>query len=152
VVYEPEVRVRVVDRGVAPERVVRDVERVIRAGRDRQPGDVRRVEDRRRDLADAAAESGLELAVDDHGGGYEALVGRPGTGRLVEREGRAGRDQLVVDEVRDELDVVDPVRDAAEERLVAADDAGDAHRPCLCGRARGPDDRLLDTGDAVRGP
>ena len=34
-----------------------------------------------------------------------------------------GRDQRVVDEVRDDLDVVDPVRYAAVQRRVAADDA-----------------------------
>ena len=120
VVDELQVDVGVVDGRVAAERVVRDVERVVRARRDRQAGLVRGVEDGRRHLADAAAEPGRELAVDDHGRLEEALRGGALAGRLVERERRAGRDQLAVDEVRDELDVVDAVRDAAVERLVAA--------------------------------
>src|SRR5712691_5089869 len=41
-----------------------------------------------------------------------------------------------VDRVRDELDVVDPVRVPAVERLVARDEAGDAHRARLGGRSR----------------
>ena len=120
VVDELEVDVRVVDGRVASERIVRDVERVVRAGGDRQPRLVRGVEDRRRDLADAAAEAGLELAVDDHRRLEEALRRGALAGRAVERERRAGRDQLAVDEVGDELDVVDPVRVAAVDRLVAS--------------------------------
>ena len=141
--HELEVDVRVVDRRVAAERVVRDVQRVVRARGDRQPGLVRRVEHGRRDLADAAAEAGLELAVDDHGRLEEALRGRPLAGRVVERERRARGDQLAVDQVRDELDVVDPVLDPAVDRLVRADDAGDPHRLRGGGRALRLRDREL---------
>ena len=111
VVDELEIDVGVVDRRVAAERVVRDVERVVRARGDRKAGLVRGVEDGRRDLADTAAEPGLQLAVDDHGRLEEALRGRALAGRAVERERLAGRDELAVDEVRDELHVVDAVRD-----------------------------------------
>ena len=135
VVDELQVDVRVVDRRVAALRVVADVERVVRPLRDLQAGLVGGVEDRRRDLADAAAETGRDLAVDDHRRLAEALVGGAVAGGLVEREGRAGRDQLAVDEVRDELDVVDPVRVAAVDRLVAADARRDPHRLRLRGRA-----------------
>ena len=65
----------------------------------------------------------------------EALVRRARAGRPVEREGRARRDQLPVDEVRDELHVVDAVRVAAVDRLVAADTRRDPHRAGLCRRA-----------------
>ena len=65
-----------------------------------------RVEDRRRDLADTAADPALELAVDDHRRLLEALRLVPLAGRVVEREPRAGRDERAVDQVGDELDVV----------------------------------------------
>ena len=93
-----------------------------------EPGLVRRVEDGRRDLADAAAEPGLELAVDDHRRLLEALLGRALARRAVERERLARRDQRAVDQLRDESDVVQAARDAAVGRVVAADDAGDPHR------------------------
>ena len=128
VVDELQVDVRVVDRRVAALRVVADVERVVRPGGDLQAGFVGRVEDSRRDLADPAAEPGLELAVDDHRRLEEALARVALAGRPVERELGAGRDQMVVDQMRDELDVVNPVRDAAVDRRVARDDAGDPHR------------------------
>src|SRR5262249_48036316 len=48
-------------------------------------------------------------------------------GRAVEGEGRSRRDELVVDEMCDELNVVNAVRDPAVDRLEAADGAGDAH-------------------------
>ena len=135
VVRELQVDVRVVDGRVAPERIVGDVERVVRALDDRQAGLVRRVEDGGRDLADAAAEAGLQLAVDDHRRLEEALLRAPLAGRAVERERLAGRDQLAVDEMRDELDVVDAIRVAAVERLVGRDRAGDPHRLRLRRRA-----------------
>ena len=131
---------------------MRDVERVIRTRGDREPGHIGGVEDSGRDLADAAAERRLQLAVDDHRRGNEALVRRAGTGRRVEGERRSGGDQLAVDEVGDQLDVVNAVRDAAEERLVAADDAGDPHRARLGRRARGLHDRFLDVRDAPDPP
>ena len=99
VVDELQVDVGIVDRRVAPLRVVTDVERVIRPGENRQPGLIGRVEHRGRDLADAAAEPGLELAVDDHGSFLETLRGRPRAGCLVEREHCAGRDHVTVDEM-----------------------------------------------------
>ncbi len=103
VVDEAEIDIGVVDGRVPALRVVADVERVIRPLGDLQAGLVRGVEDRRRDLADAAAEAGRHLAVDDHRRLEESLRRRALAGRLVERELLAGRDQLVVDEMRDEL-------------------------------------------------
>ncbi len=73
---------------------------------DRQPGFEGGVEDGRRDLADAAAEAVLELAVDDHGCLLEALRRRSLAGRAVEGECAARLDQRAVDQLRDELDVV----------------------------------------------
>ena len=127
VVDELEIGVRIVDRGVAPERVVADVQRMVRPVGDREPGLVGGVERRRRDLADAAAEPRLQLAVDDHRRLEEALVLGALAGRRIERERLAGWDVVVVDQVRDELHVVDSVRHAAVEGLVGADEAGDAH-------------------------
>ena len=127
---------------------MRDVERVIRARGDREPCLVGGVEDGRRDLADAAAETGLHLAVDDHRRLEEALRRAALARRPVERECGAGRDQLPVDQVRDELHVVDAVRVAAVDGLVAADRPGDPHRLRLRRRARrrlGRDDELCDT-------
>ena len=102
-----------------------------------EPGLVGGVEDGRRDLADAAAEPGLELAVDDHRRLLEALLGRALAGRAVERERLARRDQRAVDQLRDERDVVQAARDAAVGRVVAADDAGDPHRLRVGRRALG---------------
>ena len=110
VVDELEVDVRIVDRRVAALRIVADVERVVRARRDRQPRLVGGVEHRRRDLARATAEAVLELAVDDHRRLEQALGRVALTGRPVERELLARCDQRVVDQVRDDLHVVDPVR------------------------------------------
>ena len=112
-----------------------------------RPGLVGRVEDGRRDLADAAAEAGLELAVDDHRRLLEALLGRALAGRAVEGERLARRDQRAVDQLRDERDVVQPARDAAVGRVVAADDARDPHRLRLGGRALG---RRRAHGERVR--
>ena len=137
VVREDEVDVGVVHRRVAAERVVADVERVVRAPVDREPGLERRVEEGRRDLADAAADAALELAVDDHRRLLEALRRVALAGRLVEREPRAGRDQGAVDQLGDELDVVEPARRAAVGRRVRADDARDPHRLRLRRRALG---------------
>src|SRR6266545_1717283 len=99
VVDEFQIDVGIVDGGVPALRVVADVERVVGARDDRQAGLVRGVEDGRRDLADTAAEAGLQLAVDDDGRFLEALVGRASSGRLVEGEGLAGRDHVLVDQV-----------------------------------------------------
>ena len=99
VVLELEVDVRIVDGRVAALRVVADVEGVVRARQDRQPRLVRGVEHRRRDLADAAAEAGLELAVDDHGRFLESFCRRALARGLVEGEDRARSDHVVVDEV-----------------------------------------------------
>ena len=152
VVDELQVDVGVVDRRIATERIVRDVERVVRPGGDRQPGDERCVEDRRRDLADAAAETGLDLTVDDHRSLEKASRGRAVAGRLVEGERRAGRDQLPIDQVSHELNVVDPIGHAAEERLVGADRPGDPERLRLCRRAGGLRHREGERGDPVRRP
>src|SRR6185437_9552003 len=108
--------------------VVADVERVVRPSRDLQACLVCGIEDGRGNLADAAAEPGLQLAVDDHRRLEEALGGSALTGRLVEREGRAGGDEMAVDQSRDQLDVVNAVRIAAVDRLVAADKTADAQR------------------------
>ena len=135
VVDELEVGVGIVDGRVAPLRVVADVQRVVRPVGDRQSGLVRRVEGRRRNLADAAAKPGRQLAVDDHGRLEEALVGGAGAGCPVEGERCPGSDQLPVDQPRDELHVVDPVRVAAVDRLVSADARGDSHRAGLGGRS-----------------
>ena len=148
VVHELQVDVGVVDRRVAAQRIVRDVQRVVRSRGDPQARLVGGVEDGRRHLADAASEAGLELAVHDHRRLEEALLRRALTGRAVERERRARRDQLVVDEMRDELDVVDAVRLAAVEGLVAAHRPGDPHRARVGGRAR----RLLVGEDERRDP
>ncbi len=134
VVYELEIRVGVVHRGVPPERVVADVEGVIRARSDVETRLVGRVEHGRRDLAHAAPEPRPQLAVDDHGRLEEALRGRAVARRAVERERRSGADQRPVDEVRDELDVVDPVRLPAVEGLVRGDPARDLQRLRVGGR------------------
>ena len=134
VVGEDEVDVRVVDRRVPPERVVADVERVVRPLVDREARLEGGVEERRRDLADAAADPALELAVDDHRRLLEPLRLVPLAGRLVEREARAGCHERAVDQIGDELDVVEPSRSAAVGRGVRPDDPGDAHR--LGGRGR----------------
>ena len=119
VVHELEVDVRVVDRRVAAERVVRDVERVVRARGDRQPASY------------AALNTVVEtwqtppprpvwsspLMITGASRKPFAAVRSPVV-RLNENVA-PGRDQLAVDQVRDELDVVDPVRDAAVDRLVA---------------------------------
>src|ERR1700681_1106773 len=89
VVHELEVDVRVVDGRVAAERIVGDVERVVRARGDLEPRFVDRVEDRRRDLADTAAKAGLDFAVDDHRRHEEALVGSAGAPREPLAAGRA---------------------------------------------------------------
>src|SRR5438132_305600 len=82
VVDEAEVDIRIVHRGVAAERIVADVERVIGARGDLQPSLVSRIEDRRRNLADTPAEAGLQLSVDDHLSLAKALRRRAGTGCL----------------------------------------------------------------------
>jgi hypothetical protein len=74
VVDELEVEVGIVDGRVAAERVVADVQSVVRPLRDVQPGLERRVEHGRRDPADAAGDPRPELAVDDHRGLLEALL------------------------------------------------------------------------------
>ena len=90
-----------------------------------------------------------ELAVDDHRGRLEPLLRRPLSGRPVERERLARADQLAVDQVGHELDVVDPVRVAAIDRLVAPDQADDAHPLRLLGRARRRQRANRDVGNAV---
>ena len=152
VVRELQVDVRIVDGRVAAERIVRDVEGVIRSRDDRQPGLVGRVEDGGRDLADAAAEPGLQLAVDDHRRLEEALLGAALTRRAVERERLAGRDQLAVDQMRDQLDVVDAIRLAAVEGLVGRHRAGDPHRLRLRGRTAGLPFREHELGNPVGRP
>ena len=99
VVHELQVDVRVVDGRVATLRVVADVERVVRACDDRQPGLVGRVEHGRGNLADPAAEAGLELPVDDHGRFLEALVSGASARRLIEGERLSRRDQVPVHEM-----------------------------------------------------
>ena len=66
------------------------------------------------------------------GASRKPFVGRALAGRRVERELLAGRDQRAVDQVRDELDVVDAVRVAAVDRLVAGDEL---RMPIACASA-----------------
>ena len=68
------------------------------------------VEERRRRLADAAADRREEQRADDHLALAEAALRRPRADRVVEREGLAGADDRPVDVVRHQLHVVDPVR------------------------------------------
>src|SRR3954452_23443849 len=97
VVDEAEIDVRVVHRRIAALRVVADVERMVRPGGDLHAGFVGGVEDRRGNLADAAAEPRRQLAVDDHRRFEEALVGGARARRVVEGERRSGSDELAVD-------------------------------------------------------
>ena len=129
-----------------------DVERVVRALGDLEAGLERGVEDRRRDLADTAAEAGRQLAVDDHGRDEESFRGVPLSGRLVERELLVRGDQLVVDEMRDELDVVDPVRIAAEHRRVRARRRRGCASPAQPPSRASPALVHRQDGDAQRGP
>ena len=110
VVLEGEVGVRVVDRRVPAERVVVDVERVVRPRGDGRPASKAALKTVVETWQNAAAETGLELAVDDDGRLEEALRRVPLTGRLVEGERRVRSDHVPVDQARDELHVVDPVR------------------------------------------
>src|SRR5213078_1154922 len=75
-----------------------------------------------------------------------ALRGGARAGRAVERERRAGCDQLSVEQTRDELDVVDPVRVTAVDRLVAADRPVDPERSRLARRAARLDRPDYDAG------
>ena len=137
VVREHEVEVGVVHRRVAAERVVADVERVVRPPLDREARLEGGVEHRRRDLADAPADPGLQLAVDDHRRLLEPLRRVPLARRLVEGEPSAGGDQRPVDQLGDELHVVDAPGRAAVRRRVRADDARDPHRLRVGGRPSG---------------
>ena len=56
-------RVALGDRRIEPERVLREIAAVARAGRDRQPGARRRVEQRRRHGADAAGQGAVDVEV-----------------------------------------------------------------------------------------
>ena len=118
--------------------------------RDREARLVRGVEGRRRDLADAAAEPVLQLAVDDHRRLEESLVRVALAGRVVEGELGSWGDVVVVDQMRHELDVVDPVRHAAVIGLVRTDETCDAHRLRVAGRALRRDGRDLELGSAIR--
>ncbi len=149
VVHELEIGVRIVHRRVPSLWVVADVEGMVRPRGDVEAALVGGVEGGRRDLADAAAEAGPELSVDDDRRLQEALRRIPVARRAVEREGRPRADQGVVDQVRDELHVVDPVRVTAEYRRVAAHDTGDPHRLRLGGRAARRRCHDRDGSDAV---
>ena len=127
-----------------------DVERVVRPRGDREPRLERGVEHRRRDLADAAAEPRLQLAVDDHRRLAEAFLGRSLARRPVERELGAGRDQVPIDELGHEPHVVEPVGLPAVGRRVARDQLLDPHAPRLGRRALGA--RVLRPSGARRGP
>ena len=122
VVDELQVEVRVVDGRVAPELVARDVERVRVALRDRQPGLPGGVEDRGRDLGDAAADVFLVLVADDHRRRAEAALERALADAVVEGERGAGRDPRAVEELHREPEVRDPVGAPGVEGRVARED------------------------------
>ncbi len=109
-VHEPELRAAPRHGGVHPERVVRDVEVVVAAVDDLQAGVERGVEQRRHDLADAAADGGDELAVLDLLADQEAARGGALPDHLVEVERLAGLDDVAVEHVGEQVHVVDPVR------------------------------------------
>src|SRR6266567_1351289 len=108
VVAELEVGAWPVQGGVAPERVVADVQAVVAPLQHRQPGDERRVEHRRPRLADAAAEPVDQLAVHDHVRGPVALARGALAGRGVHGEDVTWQHQLAVHRRGDQPDVVDP--------------------------------------------
>src|SRR5688572_5473768 len=138
VVAKLQIDVRVVDGGVAPGRVAADVESVRRPLGDLDPGLPRRVEDRRRDLGDAAADAFLVLAVDDHGRRPEAalLGARPDV--LVERPDGARGDARAVEELDAALEVRDPFGRARVQGRVPGELAAHAERARLPRRQRRP--------------
>ena len=87
-----------------------DVEAVVLAVVDRVAAPERRVEDRRCDLTDAAADAGHEQAVLDRLALEEAPLGGARADGLVERELRAGLDLVAVQDVGHQVDVDDAVR------------------------------------------
>ena len=94
---------------VAAHRVVREVEVVVRPLEDRQPELERVVEQRRRRLADAAADRRQDERADDHLALEEAARSGPLADDVVEREDLAGLDHGAVDEVGHQVHVVDAV-------------------------------------------
>ena len=108
----PELQIRAAPRHgrVAAERIVREVEVVVRALENRQAGLERVVEERGRRLADAAADRREDERADDFGSFEEAPLGGARADDAVEREDLARLDHGAVDEVGHQVDVVDPVR------------------------------------------
>jgi hypothetical protein len=89
---------------------MREVEVVVVALDDRQPDLERVVEERRRGLADAAADGRQHQRPDDLLPLEEAAAGRARADDPIEREDLAGPDQRPVDEVRHQVHVVNAVR------------------------------------------
>ena len=113
------------DRRLASHRVARDVELVRLVGDELDPGEECGVEERRRDLADAAADGILEAAVEDLRGGDEALRLGALAERAVEREHLAGQDDRAVEQRRRTLDVRHARRTAGVVRRELGDELRD---------------------------
>ena len=128
---------------VPAERVVREVEVVVRPLEDRQAGLEGVVEEGRRRLTDAAADRRQNERADDLGSLEEAPFGGAGADDAVEREDLARLDHGAVDEVGHQVDVVDPVRGRLPHlrRIrdeLLADPEGLRLRGRQVGRAAGP--------------
>jgi hypothetical protein len=110
------------------------------------------VEDRRRRLADAAADRGDEDAPEDHLAFAEAALGSPGADLRVVRERLAGLDDRPVHVVAEEVDVPDAIR----RRLThvcreGGDPFADAERLRILGREVRGERRQPQDGDAPTG-
>ena len=150
VVAELEVRPAPRHGGVAPDRIVREVEVVVRPLEDRQAELERVVEERRRRLADAAADRRQHERADDHLPLQEPALGRALADDVVEGERLAGLDQRAVDEVGHQMHVVDPVRGRlAHLRRVRDELLADAERLCLRRRQLGVALAELDGCDVI---
>ena len=149
VVREAEVGPAPGDGGVAAERVVRDVEAVVVPLGDRQAELERVVEERRRRLADAAADRGDEQRADDHLALEEAALLVRGPTVSLKENVLPGLDDRAVDVVGHQVDVVDPVRRRrAHVGREAGDPLADAERLRLLGRPVGRDAPQRQFGDA----
>ena len=108
------------------------------------------VEERRRGLADAAADRGQDERADDHLPFEEPALRRARPDDVVEREHSAGLDDRAVDEVRHQVDVVDPVRRRlAHLRRIGDELLADPERLCLRRRPVGAARPELDPSDVT---
>ena len=150
VVLEAEVRAAPRHGRVAADRIVREVEVVVRAREDRQPDLERVVEERRRRLTDPAADRGQHERADDLLALEKPALRRARADDVVEREDLARLDDRAVDEVGHQVDVVDAVRRGlAHLRRVRDQFLPDPELLRLGGRQVGVAGAELDVSDMV---